>query len=321
MFLLSDELNSIFILHPTLNQSQSNQHRSPVCMHKQTQSHVYVWWLWCLSQSNDCILKKFQKDLEIEWSGYSLYLPLLDSVQTHKLCKVFFCFSLVCPSPPQSSHTVNSHAAPWILLKLLLQQTQPIIDQFTGGRGSIVKRPILKEKHISYRSSGTLYFECKCCVCVWVGVCLVCAHHHINAVFLQRCFIIRDITDSNNCGGTVVLQVLKGTTVVGDLTKLKCLLVVSVHMSSAREIILFVHEVCVHVQCVCQHTHTHTFLTSMKELSVLSVGLCVMRNLMFLWHSSTGAGRFMVASVNSDLYCICEQLVSHKPSVREKCAV
>lgn len=45
----------------------------------------------------------------------------------------------------------------------------------------------------------------------------------------------------------------------------------------------------------------HTFLTSMKELSVLSVGLCVMRNLMFLWHSSTGAGRFMVTSVTLDV--------------------
>lgn len=29
---------------------------------------------------------------------------------------------------------------------------------------------------------------------------------------------------------------------------------------------------------------------------MLSVGLCVIRNLMFLWHSSTGAGRFMVAT-------------------------
>lgn len=43
------------------------------------------------------------------------------------------------------------------------------------------------------------------------------------------------------------------------------------------------------------------FRTSMKELSVLSVGLCVIRNLMFLWHSSTGAGRFMVTRGPSDL--------------------
>lgn len=46
---------------------------------------------------------------------------------------------------------------------------------------------------------------------------------------------------------------------------------------------------------------TFIFLTSMKVLSVLSVGLCVIRNLMFLWHSSTGAGRFMVARGASDL--------------------
>ena len=49
-----------------------------------------------------------------------------------------------------------------------------------------------------------------------VRLCLVCAHHHINAIFLQRCFIIGDITDSNNRGGPVALQVLKGTTEVGD---------------------------------------------------------------------------------------------------------
>lgn len=35
MYLLSDELNSIFVLHPALYQSQSNQHRSPICMNKQ----------------------------------------------------------------------------------------------------------------------------------------------------------------------------------------------------------------------------------------------------------------------------------------------
>lgn len=41
--------------------------------------------------------------------------------------------------------------------------------------------------------------------------------------------------------------------------------------------------------------------TSMKEPRVLSVGLCVIRNLMFLWHSSTGAGRFMVATGLSEV--------------------
>lgn len=58
-----------------------------------------------------------------------------------------------------------------------------------------------------------------------------------------------------------------------------------------------------HVQYMCtdRQIDTHTHLTSMKALSVLSVGLCVMRNLMFLWHSSTGAGRFMVANGTSDL--------------------
>lgn len=58
----------------------------------------------------------------------------------------------------------------------------------------------------------------------------------------------------------------------------------------------------VHELHTCTHMYTHAFLTSMKELSVLSVGLCVIRNRMFLWHSSTGAGRFMVASGISDLF-------------------
>ena len=53
-------------------------------------------------------------------------------------------------SPSQSSHTVDSHTASWILLKLLLQQTQPIINQLAGGRGSIIKWPILRDE------SGTL---------------------------------------------------------------------------------------------------------------------------------------------------------------------
>lgn len=55
-----------------------------------------------------------------------------------------------CLSPPQSSHTVDGHTASWILLKLLLQQTQPIVDQLAGGRGSIIKWPILRNE------SGTL---------------------------------------------------------------------------------------------------------------------------------------------------------------------
>lgn len=38
MYLLSDELNSIFVLHPALYQSQSNQHRSSMCMN----IHSYV---------------------------------------------------------------------------------------------------------------------------------------------------------------------------------------------------------------------------------------------------------------------------------------
>lgn len=47
--------------------------------------------------------------------------------------------------PSQTCHTVNSHAASWILLKLLLQEIQPIINKFTGGGGSIVKWPILRQ--------------------------------------------------------------------------------------------------------------------------------------------------------------------------------
>lgn len=36
----------------------------------------------------------------------------------------------------------------------------------------------------------------------------LCAHHHIDAIFLQWCFVIGDITDPDNCGGSVMLQVL-----------------------------------------------------------------------------------------------------------------
>lgn len=124
------------------------------------------------------------------------------------------CF-LWCVSPPQSSHAVHSHTASWILLKLLLQQTQPIINQLTRGRGSIIKRPVLKEKAEQLQSFCCFWCRCRVCACVYlVCVCvyLVCAHHHINAIFLQWRFIISDVTDSNNCGGTVALQVLRETT-------------------------------------------------------------------------------------------------------------
>lgn len=104
---------------------------------------------------------------------------------------------------------MNSHTATWVLLKLFLQQTQPVINKLTGGRGTIIKRPILNEKQNSYST----FLKCILSVNV-MCVGLVCTHHHINAVFLQRRFIIGDITDSNNCGGTVMLQVLKGTTLV-----------------------------------------------------------------------------------------------------------
>lgn len=43
-----------------------------------------------------------------------------------------------------------------------------------------------------------------------VNAVCVCAHHHGNAVFLQQCFIIGDVTNSNNCVGIEALQVLKG---------------------------------------------------------------------------------------------------------------
>lgn len=133
------------------------------------------------------------------------------------------------------------------------------------------------------------------------NVSVMYPYHHRDAIFLKRCFVISDVTDSNHSCGTKPLQVLKGTSVVQEknlyLSKIKLWQVVMVA--------------------------THLF-TSMKELSVLSVGLWVMRNLMFLWHSSTGAGRFMVTSVTFDLpgwfvTCMCEQVVvNYKPSVMEK---
>ena len=134
MYLLPDKLNSIFILHPTLYQSQSNQHRSPVCMHKQTKTpslippssmHIRV----CV-----CVCS-------------------LNSVHISKVCAYVF---LVCILPSQSSHTVNSNTASWILLKLLLQQTQPIINKLTRGWGSIIKGPILKKQQNTYYFSHSL---------------------------------------------------------------------------------------------------------------------------------------------------------------------
>lgn len=44
------------------------------------------------------------------------------------------------------------------------------------------------------------------CVC---SVKAVHSYHHIDAVFLQWRFIVRDVTDANHCGGAVVLQILK----------------------------------------------------------------------------------------------------------------
>lgn len=77
-------------------------------------------------------------------------------------------------SPSQTCHTVHSHAAAGVLLKLLLQQTKPVVHQFTGRRSAVVKGPV----------------------------------HHSDAVFLQRRFIIRALTHSNHCGGPETLQVL-----------------------------------------------------------------------------------------------------------------
>lgn len=48
-------------------------------------------------------------------------------------------------SPAQSCHTVDGHAAAGLFLELKLQQVQPIIHYLVGGRGSVIKRPILEE--------------------------------------------------------------------------------------------------------------------------------------------------------------------------------
>ena len=42
------------------------------------------------------------------------------------------------------------------------------------------------------------------------GVCIFRhSHHHIDAIFLQGRFIIGDITDPDDCGGAVTLEVLR----------------------------------------------------------------------------------------------------------------
>lgn len=42
-----------------------------------------------------------------------------------------------------------------------------------------------------------------------MSVCFVLhAHHHIDAIFFQWRLVIGDITDPNNCGGTITLQIL-----------------------------------------------------------------------------------------------------------------
>lgn len=48
-------------------------------------------------------------------------------------------------SPAQSCHTVDGHAAAGLFLELQLQQVQPIVHYLVGGRGSVIKRPILEE--------------------------------------------------------------------------------------------------------------------------------------------------------------------------------
>lgn len=54
------------------------------------------------------------------------------------------------------------------------------------------------------------HFQCMSDVNAF-GVCVLrLSHHHSDAIFLQRRFVIGDITDPDNCGGAVTLQVLRG---------------------------------------------------------------------------------------------------------------
>lgn len=114
-------------------------------------------------------------------------------------------------------------------------------------------------------------------------ITLVCvsrhSYHHSDAIFLQRRLVIGDITDPDDCGGAVTLQVLREED--GNVKTWLTEWMMIIYAKFWKD--------------------TFIFGTSIKELSVLSVGLCVIRNLMFLWHSSTGAGRFMVARGPSDL--------------------
>lgn len=64
-----------------------------------------------------------------------------------------------CCSPAQSCHTVDGHAAAGLFLELQFEQVQPIVHYLVGGRGSVIKRPILKDggrRRKSRRGRGRL---------------------------------------------------------------------------------------------------------------------------------------------------------------------
>lgn len=183
----------------------------------------------------------------------------LQSAQSIHACNYHLLISLSSPTFPDQPHSEQLHST------LDPPETSSLGDSanhqpayWEEGRHHQMASP----GKISRTLSSTWV---KVSVCVFLH-----AHHHIDAIFFQWRFVIGDITDPNNCGGTIMLQILIDSEYTDDYL------------------------------CMCWEDK-FLFLTSMKELSVLSVGLCVIRNLMFLWHSSTGAGRFMVARGPTDL--------------------
>lgn len=58
-------------------------------------------------------------------------------------------------------------------------------------------------KNLKQNSSTTRVMQIK------FGVCFQATYHHSDAIFLQRRLVIGDITDPDDCGGAIMLQVLR----------------------------------------------------------------------------------------------------------------
>lgn len=189
------------------------------------------------------------------------------TVMSEHLHKTNLCvMSRLCYLPsPATQWTATQHpGSSWnfFFSRLSQSSTSLLGGGAPSSNGQSWGRNICQIQHSRQRD--------KCELCVGVS------HHHVDAIFLQWRFIVGDVTHTNHCGGSVALQILK-----------------------------WEKSLTVRRQLDCQHLEHQWYnftnflklaFTSINELRVLSVGLCVIRNLMFLWHSSTGAGRFIVAT-------------------------